>query len=251
VPPRSEGHLSFAVQAHVLFAPHRICGNGSDCIRNMPVAAGSLLPYHTAVDEVHPSRPIVALLSWFGLLIGVLHLVGGRTLGAVEALVSLVGVYATWSDVGSRGWYVALFAACWGVQSVIQVLYFALLLAAMSVSATAFVADVIASSTFANLSPSLRSLLETLGGDVGGFVIFSDFISCVFASLACTFGVSLWKEVASLRSTPERAPLLRRPPAPRPSTGGFGSLGHTPPAERPARPKATPFQGKGNRLGAE
>jgi hypothetical protein len=212
-----------------------------------------------------PSRDVVSLISWFGLLFGVLHVLGGRVLGAVEVLASVAGVYATWGSVHSRARYVAAFAACWGAQCVLEAVYFLLLLAALSAGATDFVIGVLSSSTFENLASPLRRFFATLADDVDGFVVFAALTSCVFAALAVVYGVALWREIAATAALPERAPLLplapgRRPTAERPppanvrrpGTGiqGLGSLGST---ERPLPPlpKVRPFEGKGDRLGAE
>lgn len=205
-----------------------------------------------AVSEL-PSRQTVSLISWFGLLFGVLHVLGGRRLGFVEILASLAGLYGTWSNVHNRGRYVAFFTSCWGVQCVLETLYFLLLLTSLSVRTTGIVLDLVTSSTFKNLSGPLGSFFEALRSDFDGFVAFSAFTSCIFATLALYYGISLCREITATTALPELAPLVSRTPARRPNPGvqNFGSLGQTSQDERPPLPKPKAFQGKGNRLGAE
>lgn len=213
---------------------------------------GSLLPFHSGGEPAYPSRLYVSLFAWFGLIVGALHFMSGRVLGLAEIIVSFIGIYATWNDVHTRMCYIAAFAFGWCIQAVVETLFLLLLLAALSSRTSQFVAGMIASSTFQNISVPLASLFETLKADVGGFAIFSSFTSVVFAWMACSYSIGLWKEVQSVAapvSHPnDRTPLMRRDPPQRSNVGGFGSLGQTPRPQPPQRPS---FQGKGQRLGFE
>lgn len=202
-----------------------------------------------------PSLPVVKLLSWFGLVFGVLHIAGGRELAVVEIAASAAGLYGSWSDVHNRSASIAVFAVCWGVQCVLECVYTLLLLASRSASATAAVQDVITSSTFENLAAPLQSFFEALRADSDGFTIFAAVTSSTFAALAVYYGMALWREVHATAALPELAPLVARTPArrPRPPDGirDFGSLGRTDLGTQTQSSRQKPFQGKGNRLGVE
>lgn len=217
-----------------------------------PTSPGSLLPYHSNDHEAYPSRLFVSLFAWFGLFIGTLHVVSGRALGLVEITISSFGVYATWSDVYSRTWYVAAFAFGWCVQAVFETFFLVLLLAATSSYTSQYLGNLISSATFQNLMAPLSSLFATLKEDVGGFAIFSSLTSVVFAWMAHSYGIALWKEVTAsdepLAQPNARTPLVRREPPQRTNIGGFGSLGQSP---RQQPPQRQAFQGKGQRLGFE
>lgn len=203
-----------------------------------------------------PSLAVVKLLAWFGLVFGVLHVVGGRELAVVEIAASAAGLYGSWSNVHNRGASIAVFAVCWGVQCVLECIYFLLLLASRSASATAAVQDAITSSTFENLAAPLHSFFQALRADSDGFTIFAALTSSAFSVLAVHYGLALWREIHATAVLPERVPLVARTPARRPvppdGIRDFGSLGRTDWGTQqtpPPRPK--PFQGKGNRLGNE
>lgn len=207
------------------------------------------------MDLEMPSLQIVKLISWFGLAFGVLHVVGGRELAVVEIGASAAGLFGTWSDVHNRGVSVAVFTVCWGVQFVLESVYFLLLLASLSARATDAVLDAVTSSTFQNLATPLRNSLKALRSDSGGFVIFSALTSSTFAALALYYGTALWREIYATAVLPERAPLVARSIAGRtgmPSgISGFGSLRQTESAIQPPPSRQKSFQGKGNRLGME
>lgn len=202
-----------------------------------------------------PSLQVVKLLSWFGLVFGVLHVASGRELAVVEIAASAAGLYGSWSDVHNRGASLAFFALCWGVQCVLECIYLLLLLASRSASASAAVEDAVTSSTFQSLAAPLHNFLKALRADSDGFSIFAALTSSTFAALAVYYGMALWREIHATAALPERAPLIARTPARRPmppdGIRGFGSLGHTDSGTQPPSSRPKPFQGKGNRLGAE
>lgn len=95
-----------------------------------------------------PSLQVMKLISWFGLVFGVVHVVGGRELAVVVIGASAVRLYASWSDVHSRCVSIVLFTLCWGVQYVLEPLYVHLMLTLLSGRATDAVLDAVTSSTF-------------------------------------------------------------------------------------------------------
>jgi hypothetical protein len=151
----------------------------------MPGGSAGALPYHAlspgaSSDEGPENRAHVRIFSWFGLVLGALHMLGGSALGLLQVAISCVGLYATWSDTRSRLRCVAAFAAGWAVWAVFETSYLVLVLAALSATASDFVASLVASTTFPDVAPHVRSLFAAVRKDVGVFVVFSAFTAVLF-----------------------------------------------------------------------
>jgi hypothetical protein len=214
------------------------------------------MPLGGSAEEL-PSRTYVVLFSWCGLVLGLLHVLGGRILGAAQLVLSCVGVYATWKNTTSRVRSVVFFAVGWTLWAIVETLYlFGLILASSSATSSA-VASFISSSTFPNIGEPLLAVLTALREDVTGFVIFSACTGVLFDWLAVYWGMSLWSEVTHANATRDSAllPLLRHAEPARPSTaamrGGFGTFGPAPGGQQDRRPKPPVFQGRGHKLGAK
>ncbi|CAN8075172.1 unnamed protein product, partial [Agarophyton chilense] len=161
------------------------------------------------------SRVYVQLFSWFLLLIAVLHLFEGHSVGVYQLCVSLTGIYSSWDDVTSRAPLVCAFAAGCAVSVVLDVLYLTLLLCASSAALRDALTATVASNTFPNVAPALRQLLAALAADVHFFSLFSAVTSVLFDAMAAYWGLSLYRQaVYAAASSPQRAPLLRASPPP-------------------------------------
>jgi hypothetical protein len=224
----------------------------------MPGGSGSALPYHALGSSSSgslrgPNRPYVRLFSWFGLVLGGLHLLGGSLLGLAQMCISATGIYATWSDTRTRPQAVGLFAAGWIAWAVVESLYLAIVIAALTDAGSHFIVGAITATTFPNVADSLHSLFVALRKDVGVFVVFSAVTAILFDWLAAYFGVALWTEIASTSVAGSSALLVRHgEPTRPPGIMGFGSLGQTSPAGNAQTPlRVVPFKGRGNRLGNE
>ncbi|CDF39488.1 unnamed protein product [Chondrus crispus] len=128
------------------------------------------------------SRTYVQLFAWFGLLIAVLHLFEGRSLGWLQLFLSILGIFASWENVTSRRSYLAVYVAGCFIWTVIDAFYMLLLIASIWSPLHDFIQGLIVSNTFRNLSGSLDELFTALGKDTGFFELFS-----VTTSLLRTF----------------------------------------------------------------
>jgi hypothetical protein len=151
----------------------------------MPGGSAGALPYHAlspgaSSDEGPENRAHVRIFSWFGLVLGALHTLGGSALGLLQVAISCIGLYATWSNTRSRLRCVAAFAAGWAIWAVFETCFLVLVLAALSATASDFVASLVASTTFPDVAPHVRSLFAAVQKDVGVFVVFSAFTAVLF-----------------------------------------------------------------------
>lgn len=199
-----------------------------------------------------PSRNIVKLLSWVGLVLGVLSVLEGIVLGVAQILLSVVGLYATWSDVLRRDTAIAVYALGWAGWALMETLYFFCLLASSSKLVSSFLTNVISSRTFPNLAPAIQSLFDGLARNLNGFVIFAAITRIAFDWLCAYYGIALWKYVLSHDT---RLPLLQSHVASRPARpsleDSFSSRRVVQHPQQPPRARIIPFQGKGFRLGEE
>lgn len=183
-------------------------------------------------------------------MIAVLHLFEGRNLGWLQLLLSAVGIYASWEDVTSRRFYVALYATGCFVWTVLDAFYMLLLIAATWPALHEVVEGLIVSNTFPNLSASLDEFFDALEKDTGFFELFSAVTSVLFDVMASFWAWSLYVDVVeALASSDIRVPLLRPlPPPERTGIAGFGSLSRSQPNRSSPR-TYNPFTGRGFRLG--
>lgn len=222
-----------------------------------------MLPQFVGDDDVLASKRYVSLFSWFGLVLGFLHIVDGRFTGVVQIAIASIGLYATWSNTPDRGVAVALCALTWCLWAIVEIIYAIIVLAATSTALSSLLAGLVDSGSSMDLRAPFDSFLKVVHQDVTGFVIFSVMASLAFDCFAAFTATRLWSEVIAYNAAPaERAPLMQQRREPRrapPSFGGsspqtvgnFGSFGRTPPPDAAPKPRVTPFQGRGHRLGAE
>lgn len=178
----------------------------------------------------------------------------GRSLGMLQSILSIVGIYASWQHVTSRMAFVAVYAIGCFVWSVLECVYLVLLLVSRSSKLRNAAVSLFVSNTFPNLAPALDSFFKLLREDVGFFALFSAVTGVFFDVLATYWAVSLYRDAVEVCATSDlRAPLL--PPRSSPSRhgiSGFGSLSRPAQATQTSpRPGMNPFGGRGFRLGSD
>lgn len=206
----------------------------------------------THADPPQPkSRVYVQLFSWFGLLISVLHLFEGRTLGIAQFFLSLLGIYASWDDVASRVSLIFTFAIGCIIWAIIDVLYLILLLTSTFPGLRTAAVNFLVSNTFPNLAPALENFLLTLAADIHFFSIFSAVTGVFFDALAAYWSFALYTDALNLVSSSHvRLPLVRSTSTTnRTGIAGFSSLSRQPQPSQPSPRSLHPFGGRGHRLG--
>lgn len=176
-------------------------------------------------------------------------------MGIAQLLLSIVGIYCSWEDVGNRKRYIAVFAIGCFIWAIMDILYLIALIAVLSKSLQSFLVGFIASNTFKDLAPSLDQLLGNLANDSNFITIFSSITGVLFDVLATYWANSLYSEVVAISSVSNNSstPLLRPQASPPGPTGGANIGGFT--FSRQAQsatlpsPRTFPFGGRGHRLG--
>lgn len=181
----------------------------------------------------------------------------GRSAGAAQFVVSILGVWASWTVRASRAKWVRTYALCSFAWAFFDSCYLLLLVVSRSERVEKWLSNFVASNTSPDLFDPIDKLLTALRPNATFAIIFVVSTGVLFSTLSAYWATVLYDDCFALAvitivsaahapsSSSERAPLLR----------GNGS--RQPANEQPrwtpvnARPASSlnPFSGRGHRLG--
>ncbi len=172
-------------------------------------------------------------------------------MGIAQLVISALGVYASWDNLTDRVKLMGIYTVGCFFWVTIDILYMLLLVVSKSQALRNFGTGLIASNTFANLAKPVHKLLDVMGGDASFFTLFLSASSILFSSFAAYWALSLYNETTEiLKRSQVLTPLLARPVPPT-TMSRLADLtrGRNTTTSAP-RGNASPFSGRGHRLGS-